>query len=735
MTKAANSTNGATNGADVFDIRDTISIDIGGTFTDCYVVYDGRTVTAKAPTTRHRLASGFGQAISQCAAELGISVEQLLGSTDIVRYATTLAMNALIERNGPPLGLITTQGFEDTIYIGRGAQWHDGLPMERKRMVARGQRPQPLIDRARVVGIRERVDDGGRVITPLDPDQVREKIRTLVDRGAMGFVVALMQSHRNPAHERTIKEIISEEYPQSYLGSQPILLSSEVLCKGGEYQRDMTTVLAAYLHRTMAEELTELGNSLHDQGYRRRLFIANSAGGANPLERTSAVETYNAGPVAGVIGSTHVARSQGISNVIVSDMGGTSFDLGTVVNLDLDGSADDSHHFYSHMPLIDRFRVGISMIETKSIGAGGGSIARYNELLDSVEVGPASAGSNPGPAAFDLGGDDSTVTDADVVLGYVDPDYFLGGSIPLNRDAAADAVRRGLAEPLGIELEEAAMLIKDVIDAKMGNEIFKEVNLKGYDPADFSLFAFGGAGGTHVAGYGGYVEPREMRTFPFASVFSAFGIANTDFVRSYERGDSLLLYHGATGQWLENYGEFNKVVEEMQFEALKDAKELDSEHVVWSLDLHMRYGMQPHVTRIRSPRLFVESPEDVEEVYQAFEREYARVYSESAIFLPGGVEILGFVLWSQIRTQKVELARHRLGTADPSAAHKSDRPAFWGTQHGWLQTPVYDLASLRPGNEIAGPAIVEATDTTIVVDPRRRFQLDELANGVMTGKE
>lgn len=712
-------------------LENTISIDIGGTFTDCFVAYGGRTASGKAPTTRHRLTTGFEHAIAQCAERLEVDVDDLLAGTDIVRYATTLAMNALIERNGPRLAFFTTAGFEDTIYIGRGAQWHDGLPMERKRQVARGQRPEPLIPRQMVAGLRERIDDDGEVIIPLQREHVREQLRRVVDQGAMGFVVALMQSHRNPSHEQLVRDVVLEDYPDIFLGSQPVLLSSEVLPRANEYQRDMTTILAAYLHRTMAEELTELGNSLQDRGYHRPLFIMNSAGGANPLQRTSAVETYNAGPVAGVMGGAHVAGLYGIENVILSDMGGTSFDIGTVV--DVKAGADEDRHFFSFMPLIDRFRVGISMIETQSIGAGGGSIARYDETLDIIEVGPESAGSNPGPAAFDLGGDKPTVTDADVVLGYIDPDYFLGGSIPLDKEAAEDAIREHLAEPLGVSVEEAAFHVKAIVDAKMGNEIFKETNLKGYDPRDFTLFAYGGAGGTHACGYGSYIQAQRIVTFPFASVFSAFGIGNTDFTRSYERDESLVIFRGSTQAWVEEYERFNGVVGELQEEAMRDAADLNAEHITWSLDLFMRYGMQPHVTRIRSPRLNVGSVEDLKEVYAAFEREYIRLYGPSATFLTGGVEILGYALWCTIRTERIELPEEPEGDADPSAALKGRRDTYWGpSEHGgWKDTPVYDAPALRPGHVVEGPAIAEAPDTTLVVDPGRTLRIDARGNGVI----
>jgi N-methylhydantoinase A len=714
-----------------FEVRNTISIDIGGTFTDCFVAYNGQTASGKAPTTRHRLAVGFNNAIADCAEKIGVAPGELVAHTDIVRYATTLAMNALIERKGPRLGLITTAGFEDTTFIGRGALWHDGTPVEMKRLTARGKRPEPVIPRDMVVGLRERIDDEGVVIIPLNPDEVREGLRTLVDRGAMGFVIALLQSHRNASHEQMIREIIMQEFPETYLGSQPILLSSEVLPRQNEYQRDMTTILAAYLHRTMAEELTELGISLHERGYERPLFIVNSGGGANPLQRTSAVETYNAGPVAGVIGGAHVADIYGIGNIILTDMGGTSFDIGTVVEVGSRVDESRGRHFYAHVPMIDRFRVGISMIETKSIGAGGGSIARYNDLLNIVEVGPESAGSNPGPACFDLGGDRPTVTDADLVLGYIDPEYFLGGNMQLNREAATDAIREHIAEPLGTSVEEAAFLVKTLIDAKMGNEVFKETNLKGYDPREFMLFAFGGAGPTHACGYGGYVQTQGIMTFPFASVFSAFGIANTDFIRAYERSEALKLYQATSDEWLQDFAAFNTSVQKLQSEALRDADELGAKNVQWGLELDMRYGLQPHVTRIRSPRVFVESETDVKEIYAAFEREYARVYSPSATFLQGGVEIVGFTLWSTINTQKLELPKLTLRGEDPSNARAGSRPAFWGPERGWQDTPIFRAQLLEPGNHVHGPAVLEAVDTTIVIDPDRVFRVDDRGNGVI----
>jgi N-methylhydantoinase A/acetophenone carboxylase len=235
----------------------------------------------------------------------------------------------------------------------------------------------------------------------------------------------------------------------------------------------------------------------------------------------------------------------------------------------------------------------------------------------------------------------------------------------------------------------------------------------------------------HACGYGAYVETEAIMTFPFASVFSAYGIANTDFVQAYEAGDAVALYEPAAGGWLTDFDAFNDVVKGLQVRALRDAEDLGARNVQWSLELQMRYAIQPHLTRIRSPRLFLGSDADVQELYAAFEREYARVYSSSATYLPGGVEIIGFTLWSTVPTPKIEMPRLKLVGEDPSGARTSSRPTFWGTEVGWLDSSVFRRERLQPGNVVNGPAVVEAVDTTIVIDPARRLRIDDYGNGVI----
>jgi N-methylhydantoinase A/oxoprolinase/acetone carboxylase beta subunit len=702
-----------------------IDIDIGGTFTDCYVTRDGERIWCKTRTTAYDLSVGMNEAIAEAASRLGLDVNDLLAETEIIRYSTTLAMNKLIERKGPKLGLLITEGFEDTTLIGRGSQWSDGIPIKHQRNIARVERPEPLIPKKLIVGVKERVDSRGEIMRPLDEDDLLRKIQTLVDEGVRGFVVSLLWSFLSPAHEQRIKEIIEQEYHGAYLGAMPVFLSSDVAPRMYEYPRTMMTILNAYLHQSMVEELSGIGDELRDRGYRRPMMMIHNTGGMATVLRTSAVNTYNGGPVAGLLGSSYIGSLYGDHNVVATDMGGTSFDVGMV--------AEGSPRFYQFMPTIDRWVVDATIVDTHSIGAGGGSIARVNTLIaNRVEVGPESAGSMPGPAAYNQGGTEATVTDADVVLGYINPDYFHGGQIRLDRGRAEQAIRERIAEPLGVELEEAALMVRRIVDANMGQAIRRETVLKGFDPREFVLFAFGGAGPTHCCGYARFAEMEKIVVFPFAPTFCAFGSSTMDVVHVYERSRHLHVLHPATQAYFTDYPVFNDAVEALTDVARRDfeGEGYRSDEVEFTLELDMKFGGQLNVKRVTSPVLRLEGQEDVLAVRQAFETEYSEAYSALGLNPEAGIEIHNFVLRARVPQPKAELPRSELRGADPSAAHVRTRRAFWD-ELGAVDTPVYRQERLECGNVVEGPAIVEAEDTTIVIEPGWRFTLDEYMNALI----
>ncbi len=704
----------------------TIDVDVGGTFTDALVTSRGRVAKAKAATTTHNLAVGFMRALEAAAAELGTELDSLLAATAMVRYSTTVALNRLLERKGPRLGLLTTAGFEDTIFVGRGGQWADGLPVRERRNVARAERPRPLVTRDMTVGVRERVDSFGRVLAPLDEHDVAEKAGALLARGARGLVVALLWSHLHPEHERRVRDIVREHYPGSYLGSVPVILSSEVLPRRDEYARTMTTILDAYLHEAMHDELAGTRDELLRRGYGGPVMMIHSSGGMAEVRKTSAVETVSGGPVAGLLGAAFVGRELGEENLILADMGGTSFDMGIV-----EGGRPGAHR---PRPLIDRWQVGISMMETRSIGAGGGSIARLDVATRRIEVGPESAGSMPGPAAYDLGGEEPTVTDADVVLGYLSPETFHGGRLRLSIERARDAIERRLARPLGLPVEEAAMLIRRVVDAKAGHALYKETALRGHDPRQFALVACGGAGPTHGCGLGHYAEVRRVITLPFSAVFCAFGSAHMDIEHVYEQSRRVQLLATGGKQWLADFSAWNQTVAKLEERAKADflAEGLPVEGVVFSLQLDGKFGGQLNSKRFSSPGLRLASRADVEAVYQAFAAEYGRAFSPLSLFPAGGVEIGHFVLHATLPRPRVGLPRRPLGsTVPPVAAMRRARRAYWHELHGFVETAVLDAAALEPGNRLWGPAIIEAPDTTTVVPPGWLFRVHETGAGIL----
>jgi N-methylhydantoinase A/oxoprolinase/acetone carboxylase beta subunit len=706
-------------------MKAAIDIDIGGTFTDCYVTYDGRRVWCKTRTTTYDLSVGMNEVIEEAARRLGVDVATLLAETEIIRYSTTLAMNRLIERKGPKLGLLITEGFEDTTIIGKGTQWADGLPVKFQRNLARIQRPEPLIPKELIVGVKERVDSTGAVVRPLDEEDLIRKLQYLVDQGVRGFVVSLLWSFLNPAHERRIKEIIQEEYHPAYLGAMPVFLSSEIAPRIYEYPRTMMTVLNAYLHQSMYEELSGISDELRERRYHRPMMMIHNTGGMASILRTSAVNTYNGGPVAGLMGSAHVGRLYGYRNVVTTDMGGTSFDIGMV--------AEGSPRFYQFMPVIDRWLVDATIIDTHSIGAGGGSVARVNELIaNRVEVGPESAGSMPGPACYNQGGTEPTVTDADVVLGYINPDFFHGGAIKLDKGRAERAIRERIARPLGISVEEAAYMIRKIVDGNMGQAIWRETVLKGFDPREFILFAFGGAGPTHCCGYARAAEMDRVVIFPFAPVFCAFGSSTMDVVHLYERSRHFHLLDPVTHEYMKDYEAFNETVEALKREALRDfvGEGYRPEDVEFTLELDMKFGGQLNVKRATSPVLSVQGEEDVVRIREAFEQEYAAAYSPMGLNPEAGIEIYNFVLRGRVAQPKPELPRYELAGPSPSAALAGTRRAYWG-ELGWVETAVYRQDLLRPGNVIEGPAIIEAEDTTVVIEPGWTFRLGEFLDGIL----
>ena len=703
-------------------VMNSIDIDVGGTFTDLVLTLDGERVIVKSPTTPHDLSVGFLNAVESAAEKVDLSIDELLPRIDIVRYSTTVALNRLLQRQGPRIGFITTEGHEDVIHIGRGAQWVDGQIISERRNLAAQNKPHPLVSRELVVGVKERIDSKGAVIRPLDEEDVRRKLRILMDRGARAIVVCLLWSFVNPEHEKRVREIIRDEYKEYHIGFVPVVLSHAVTAKLGEYERAMTAVLDAYLQHAMQTEICATWDKLRDKGYHGTFLMIHNSGGSADIFKTPASRTFNGGPVSGLMGSAYFADKLGYKNVIMGDVGGTSFDVALVV--------ESSVRNYEFKPVIDRWMVNVTMMQTISIGAGGGSIASVDRN-GRLQVGPRSAGSMPGPVCYDLGGTEPTTTDADVVLGYINPNGYFGGQMPLNKAKAEKAIKDKIADRLGVSVQEAAAMIRNVIDENMASAIKREVHMRGYHPEDFVLFAIGGAGPTHVAGFQADV-PKAV-VFPAAPVFCAMGSSIMDIVHLYEQSRRMQFMEPVTERFIVDHAVFNAVVEEMVAKANQElvAENLDPREAKYSLELDMLYGGQVNVKRTSCPLLRITSEEDAKAVYDEFEKEFSAAFSPLVVNRPGGVYLDNFVLRVTVPVKKPAITEYPLQGADPSAARTGTREAYWRELKGTAATAIYQFEKLQPGNVIEGPAVIEAELTTVVVPPGRRFSIDMHRLGIL----
>ncbi len=702
----------------------TIDVDIGGTFTDCFLQVGGRQACAKSPTTQHDLSTGFVRALAEASKQLDSTPEIVLSSANLVRYSTTLAMNKLIERTGPPIGLITTAGFEDFVLVGRGAQWDDGLSKRESRNLAMVQKPTPIVPRERIAGISERIDHLGQVVRPLDESDVRIQIHRLVDKGARRIVVCLLWSHVNPRHELRVREIIQEEYPGVAIGHVPVTLSHEVQPRKGEYQRAMTAILNSYLHPSVSGDLTNIRRELRQHGYRGPVLMAHNSGGMGEALKTTAVDTFNGGHIAGIAGSLEIAKQYQLANVVTTDMGGTSFDVGII--------HDGRWHYTETAPVIDRWMVSLNMVDCKTIGAGGGSIAWTSEVTGQrLGVGPQSAGAIPGPACYNMGGTEPTVTDADVVLGYINPDFFHGGKIRLESELAEQAILERIARPLGMDMVEAAAAIRKLVDGSMGNSIFQETVLRGHDPRQFVLFSFGGAGPTHCCGFAKASYIRRLISFPFSAVFCAFCGSLMDVRHIYQLSKRLIVVEPGVETPVLDRARFNAILEQLKHKAGNDvrAEGLDPKALRFSLELDMKYTMQLHVKRISTPKLRLEGAADIRALLQVFVDEYKKVFGPAGLHPQGGVSIESFVLHAVYPLKRTDFPLHMEARSVPDAhSRKGHRHVYWESEGGFKATPVYDGDALRCGNVIEGPAIVEAEHTTTVLPRGAELFVDGYMN-------
>jgi N-methylhydantoinase A len=687
-----------------------ISVDIGGTFTDCFLVWDDQYIETKSLTTHHNLALGFMDALEQGCSKLGLDVKTVLSQVDSVRYATTLGTNALIERKGPRIGLLTTAGYEHSVPLSRGRGYGEGLTPQEQQDLAAARRPEPLVPMRMIAGVRERIDYKGKVVMPLDEEHLRSQIRLLIDRGAQAFVVALLNSVVNPVHEKRVEEIILEEYPSHMLGAMPVILSHQVGGRKGEYGRATSAILDAYLHERMYHALSSLEMTLKEYGYNKPMLVVHNTGGMAQLNSTHALQTIHSGPTSGINAAEHVAEQFNTGKLIAMDMGGTSCDIGLVVGGGI--------RFYDFNPTIDRWLVNHPILHLKIIGAGGGSIARYDQMFNTIEVGPQSAGSDPGPACYDRGGMYPTVTDADLILGYLDPDNYAEGSIKLNRKRAEFAIREHICEELDISVVEAALQIKQKVDSNMAFAIAQELGVKGYDPKNFTLLAYGGNGPLHSCGIAKELDIDRIFIPPFSPIFSALGAGIMNQLHIHEKNVFMNIYDSNTRSLFDQYDTFNSIVAELENAGREDLlrQGMDEKDIRFRLELDMRYGNQLTETSVISPTNRLHSVEDVFNLIAAFSENYGERFGRGSQSPEAGIRINTIRVIAYVELDSVQFNKEAQQTGGEAVPNRERLCYFVGFEDPIL-TKVYDVEAIPTGAVIEGPALVESPRTTYLIEP------------------
>ena len=690
-----------------------VAVDSGGTFSDCVVIDDdGAVVRAKSPSTPPRFEEGVIGSVTEAAARLGQTLEELLAETTLFAHGTTVATNLLITRTGAKTALITTRGHEDAILIGRTMQKVAGLSEAEIIDVAHLAKADPIVPRPRIFGVDERVDRNGDVVAPLDPARLNGLRQRLRDEGVEAVAVSLLWSFLNPEHERQLTDWLADGNGNGDPGWF-VTASSDLVPVLREYERTSTTVLNAYLTPSVNGYLERMRERLRASGHRGAIAVMHSAGGLSSIEeaRRRGVSLLSSGPAGGMLGAHALARRLELDRVIATDVGGTSFDVGLVVDGELS---------YAEAPVFAKYPVALPVIDVTSVGAGGGSIAWIERETGVLKVGPRSAGAVPGPVCYGTGGTEPTVTDANLVLGRLNPDYFLGGRIRLDADAALEAVS-AVAEPLGLTPQEAAAAVVDIVDSQMSDLIRRVTVERGLDPGRFTVFCYGGAGGLHAAAYAGKLGCREIVVPRTAAVFSAFGIGMSDAKRVEVASDPMREPFDLR-RWRDRLDELERSLRQKLAAEL-----LPTDDLVLRRFVDLQLSGQVHAVRVPVEAADLDAGDGGEGVISRFVELYEAKYGAGTAYRQAGVEAMTFTVEATARLPVPTADLLPSEGTDSSHARKGERPVHLGGS-GFEAVAVYDVERLRPGNELPGPAVLESEDTTVLVRPGQRLRVDGLLN-------
>jgi len=682
-----------------------IGIDVGGTFTDFLLTSeDGSAETYKVLSTPDDPSIGLMKGLEEMAKVKNLSLREFIKDVQTIVHGTTVTTNAVLTRKGAKTGLLTTKGLRDALEMRRG--------IREEQYNNRFTNVEPLVPRYLRYPVEERLDYKGDVLVGLKKSDVLDAVGLFKKEGVQSIAICFMNSFANERHESMAAKIIKEQFPDIFM-----TVSSTFLPSIRFYDRVSSTVLNSYVGPILRSYLTSLITKLQGGGFEGILLIMQSNGGvvSPQIAMSKAGTTLLSGPAAGPVAGIEYTSIQGYHDCITIDMGGTSFDAALI---------KDKTPLVTTEGEINRLRLALPMLGIVTIGAGGGSIGRVHEggLL---RMGPQSAGSKPGPACYDLGGELPTCTDADLILGYLDKDFFAGGKIPLNYDRAVKAVKEKIADPLGVDVVEAAAGMYRVINVNMASGV-REVSVKrGHDPREFPLVVAGGAGPVHACMIATELEIPVMIIPKESSIFCAAGMLMSDLKHNFVKTYSTLLHKA-------DVKKFRSIFHEMKREATKLLK---SEHIsedsiqhVYSLD--MRYVKQYHEVNIEITKEEIEKG-DSESIANKFHPAHDGLYGYSLKEEGTHIELINLRLLSIGKIAKPKFTHEGYDREDPAKAVKKRRKVYLPLEKVFEDVPVYDGHRLRYGNKVNGPAIIEQVNTTTFVTPEYSVLCDKYGSYTM----
>lgn len=704
--------------------------DAGGTMTDMILVdKTGEFVVGKASTTHKDESIGFINSIRDAfeSWDLDFDKEAENYFPDVMAavYSGTTMLNTLLTRTGSKVGIIITRGFEDTLVHERGGGVHAGYGFQDKMHKVAHVHNEPFVPKKLVRGVTERVSLFGEQVIPLYEHEVQQAVSELLDHDVEGIAIMFLWSYLNPIHELTAAGI-ARGVMQARGKQVPLYLSCELVPITREGPRLNALVLQAYGAEPVRHHLQKIEMSLKDIGYKHPLQIMLADGGIANIKYPPLFKACFSGPIGGILGGRYLSQLLRIPNLVCTDMGGTSFDVGLIMG---------GEPILQREVELGRSVLNIPTLVIDSIGAGTGQYLSIDPESKRVDIGPGSAGSEPGPVCYNTGNSIPTVMDCTLILGILNPDYYLGGKMKLHKDLALQAIKEQCSDPLGVDPYQFAEGVVSLISTRMRDHILTVLSVRGYSPSDYELVGYGGAGPMFLAGYTGGIPFKGVFTVPWAAAFSAFGCTAADYIHRYQKSTLVQIppqaddmYKGYMSMVINTNWEMleQNAIREMEAEGFK------KEDITFKQVAYVRYTQQLEDVEVISPLARLQTPQDLQKLLAAFEEVYSRKYAHAAKFPEVGYQIFELGLIALVPKLKPKLRRYPLEGKTPNPkAFKGEREVY--VKGIWKKARVYEMDLLGSGNEVEGLAVIEASATTmpvpeghkVVVDEYKRFWLKE----------